>query len=128
MTTSVSEAAATAEPRSGRFGLAVIGVLTAVVACGFGILAAHVGQTPGITAQTITYDVIGDSSVEINYSVAKGKGDEVRCTVDAFDENFAVLAQKEVTVPAGKSSVTRGDTLRTPRKATGARVRDCRKV
>ncbi|MFD0685082.1 DUF4307 domain-containing protein [Actinomadura fibrosa] len=128
MTTSVSEAAAPAEPRRGRLGLVIIGVVTAVTACGFGILASHVGQTPGIAAQTITYDVRSDTSVEINYSVAKPSGDAVRCTVDAYDTDFAVLVQKEITVPAGESSVTRNETLQTPRRATGARVRDCRKA
>jgi len=128
MTMSVSEPAAPAEPRRGRLGLVVIGVVTAVTAGGFGVLAAHVGQTPGIVPQTITYDVTGDSSVELTYSVAKSKGDEVRCTVDAYDESFVILEQKQVTVPAGRSSVKGAEILTTPRRATGARVRDCRKV
>ncbi|TDD73744.1 DUF4307 domain-containing protein [Actinomadura rubrisoli] len=128
MTTSASEAAAPAEPRRGRLGLVIIGVVTAVMACGFGVLASHVGQTPGIVPQTTTYDVVSDTSVELTYSVAKSKGDEVRCTVDAYDTDFAVLVQKEVTIPAGKSSVSGAETLVTPRRATGARVRDCRKM
>ncbi|WP_433467241.1 DUF4307 domain-containing protein [Spirillospora sp. CA-128828] len=127
MTTSVSKAAAPAEPRRGRLGLVVIGALTAVMAAGFGILAAHTGQTPGIVPQTVTYQIT-DTSVEINYSVAKGKDDEVRCTVDAYDTDLAVLAQKEVSVPAGTSGVKGTETLQTPRRATGARIRDCRKV
>ncbi|MFD0540622.1 DUF4307 domain-containing protein [Actinomadura luteofluorescens] len=94
---------------------------------GFGILAAHTGQTPGIVPQTVTYDIT-DTSVEINYTVAKGKGDDVRCTVDAYDTDFAVLAQKEVSAPPGTSSVKGAETLQTPRRATGARIRDCRKV
>ncbi|WP_067455814.1 DUF4307 domain-containing protein [Actinomadura macra] len=128
MTISVSGAEAPAEPKRGRLGLVVIGIVTAVAAGGFGILAGHAGQTPGIVPQTITYDVRSDSTVEINYSVAKSKGDEVRCKVDAYDENFAVLVEKEVVVPSGTSSVTRAETLQTPRRATGARVKDCRKV
>lgn len=94
---------------------------------GFGILAAHAGQTPGIVAQTVTYSIT-DTSVVVDFSVAKGKDDEVRCTVDAFDTDFAVLAQKEVSVPAGRSSMKGSETLRTPRRATGARIRDCRKA
>ncbi|QXJ24424.1 DUF4307 domain-containing protein [Actinomadura graeca] len=128
MTTSVSGAEAPAEPKRGRLGLVVIGVVTAVAAGGFGILAGHAGQTPGIVPQTITYEVVGDTTVKIDYSVAKSKGDEVRCKIDAYDENFAVLAEKEIVVPAGTSGVTRADTLQTPRRATGARVKDCRKV
>jgi hypothetical protein len=127
MTTSVSKEAAPAGPRRNRAGLVVVGLAAALGAAGFGILAANAGQTPGIVAQTVTYS-IADTSVVVNYTVAKGKGDEVRCTVDAFDTGFAVLAQKEVSVPAGKSSMRGSETLRTPRRATGARIRDCRKV
>ncbi|SNR50432.1 DUF4307 domain-containing protein [Actinomadura mexicana] len=127
MAMSVSKAAAPAESRRSRLGLVVIGLLAAVMAAGFGILAAHTGQTPGIVPQTVTYDIT-DTSVEINYTVAKGKGDDVRCTVDAYDTDFAVLAKKEVSAPPGTSSVKGAETLRTPRRATGARIRDCRKV
>ncbi|SFN93752.1 MULTISPECIES: DUF4307 domain-containing protein [Actinomadura] len=127
MTTSVSKAAAPAGSLRSRAGLVVIGLLAALGAAGFGILAAHAGQTPGIVAQTVTYSIT-DTSVVVNFSVAKGKDDDVRCTVDAFDTDFAVLAQKEVSVPAGRSSMKGSETLRTPRRATGARIRDCRKA
>lgn len=127
MTTSVSKPAAPAEPRRGRAGLVVIGLLTALAAGGFGIIAVYAGQTPGIVAQTVSYD-IADTSVEIDFTVAKSKDDEVRCTVDAFDENFTVLDEREVSVPAGTSSMKGTETLRTERRATGARIHDCRTV
>ncbi|MGP4026773.1 DUF4307 domain-containing protein [Actinomadura sp. 3N407] len=127
MTTSVSKTAAPTGPRQGRFGLVVIGVLVALAAGGFGIIAMHAGQTPGIAAQTITYDIT-DTSVEINFEVAKGEDDEVRCTVDAYDKGFAVLAEKEVVVPAGTSGMKGTETLQTARRATGARIHDCHTV
>ncbi|RFS84721.1 DUF4307 domain-containing protein [Actinomadura spongiicola] len=127
MTTSAPETPASPQSRRGRLGLVVIGVVTALAAGGFGIIAAYAGQTPGIVAQTVTYD-IEDASVVVNYSVAKGKGDEVRCTVDAFDKNFAVLDAREVAAPAGRSSVDGTVTLRTTRRATGARIHACRTV
>ncbi|WP_141578234.1 DUF4307 domain-containing protein [Actinomadura sp. WMMA1423] len=127
MTTSTSKAAAPAESRRSRLGLVAVGLLAALGAAGFGILAAHAGQTPGIVPQTVAYDIT-DTSVEINYTVAKGKGDDVRCTVDAYDTKFVVLAQKEVSVPPGTSGAKGTETLQTPRRATGARIRDCRKV
>jgi hypothetical protein len=105
--------------------MVVAGSLAALLAGGIGILAAYTGQTPGIVPQTVSYDIT-DTSVTINYTVAKGTDDEVRCTVDAYDTDFAILAQKEVSVPAGKSSVKGTETLATPRRATGARIRDCR--
>ena len=127
MTTSVSKPAAPAEPRRGRLGMVIAGLLAALMAAGIGILAAHAGQTPGIVPQTVSYDIT-DTSVVINYTVAKESGDEVRCTVDAYDTEFVVLAKKEVSAPAGKSGVKGTETLATPRRATGARIHDCRKV
>ena len=114
-------------PRRGRAGLVVIGVVAAVAAGGFGIVTAYAGQTPGIVGETVSYQ-IADASVRIDYRVAKGKDDEVSCTVDAFDEGFNVLGEKKVSVPAGKNGVKGTETLPTPRRATGARIRDCRTV
>jgi hypothetical protein len=127
MTTSVSKPAAPAEPRRGRAGMVIAGLLAALMAAGIGILAAHAGQTPGIVPQTVSYDIT-DTGVTINYTVAKGTDDEVRCTVDAYDTDFRVLAKKEISVPAGKSGIKGTETLTTPRRATGARIGDCRTV
>ncbi|TDC64023.1 DUF4307 domain-containing protein [Actinomadura sp. GC306] len=126
MTTSVSKPTVPAEPRKkGRLGLVVIGVVVALAAGGFGVISMYAGQTPGIVSQTVTYDIT-DTSVVINYSVAKGEDDVVHCTVDAFDKEFAILAEKEVVVPAGTSSVKGTETLQTPQRATGARIHGCR--
>jgi NADPH-dependent 2,4-dienoyl-CoA reductase/sulfur reductase-like enzyme len=127
MTTSVPAPEAPAEPKRGRLGLVIIGIVCAVAAGGFGFIAAHVGQTPGIDAQLITYDA-GPSSIEVNFSVAKPKGDVVHCTLQAFDENMAVIAKRDVTVPAGTSKAGMSETLPTPGKATSAQVQGCRKA
>lgn len=127
MTTSVSKPAAPAEPRRGRLGMVIAGLLAASTALGIGILAAHAGQTPGIVPQTVSYDIT-DTTVVINYTVAKETGDEVRCTVDAYNADFVILAKKEISVPAGKSGVKGTETLATPSRATGARIHDCRKA
>ncbi|MBX6766097.1 MAG: DUF4307 domain-containing protein [Actinomadura rubrobrunea] len=114
--------------RGGRLGYAVIGAVAAVMAVGWAVIMSHLGQTPGIAAQTIAFSVVDESSVRIRYQVAKPKDAEVRCVVDAFDTDFAVVAQKEITVPPGTSGITRSDVLRTSRRATGARIKDCRKI
>jgi hypothetical protein len=127
MTTSVSAPAAPAEPKRGRLGLVIIGIVCAVAAGGFGFLAAHVGQTPGIDAQLITYDA-RPTSIEVTFSIAKPKEDVVHCTLQAIDEDMAVIAQKDVTVPAGTSKAGMSETLPTPRKATSAQLQGCRKA
>jgi hypothetical protein len=83
---------------------------------------------PTTIAQTITFVIQSDSSVQVTYAVAKARQDVVRCTVDAFDTDFAIVASSEITVPAGTEKIERTDTLRTSERATGARVKDCRKV
>ena len=112
--------------RGGRLGYAVIGVLAAVLAGGWAVIVGHAGNTPGIAAQTISYVVKDDSTVQVRYAVAKARGDVVRCTVDAFDTDFAIVASTQITVPAGTERIERTDTLRTTGRANGARVKDCR--
>jgi hypothetical protein len=114
--------------RRGRLGYIVIGLLVAVSAGGWAVIMGHANNTPGIASQTITYQVLDDSTVRIRYGVAKATGDVVKCTVDAFDTDFGIVATSEITVPAGTDKLTRTDTLRTTKRATGARVKDCRKV
>ncbi|QFG24818.1 DUF4307 domain-containing protein [Actinomadura sp. WMMB 499] len=135
MPTSVTDAAPPAEEPAdrtktvrGRIGLVVIGVVVALAAGGFGIIAGFAGaSSPGIASQTVAYDITGNS-VKISYSVAKPEGDPVRCTLDAFDTDFNILAEKTIVVPAGKSGATGTETLTTPREATGARIHECAKT
>ncbi|GAA3944770.1 hypothetical protein GCM10023085_28590 [Actinomadura viridis] len=114
--------------RPGRLGYAVIGVLAAVLAGGWAVIMANANNTPGIASQTITYVVRDASTVEVRYAVAKARDDEVRCTVDAFDTDFAIVATSRITVPPGTERITRTDVLQTSKRATGARVKDCHKV
>ncbi|MEU5880250.1 DUF4307 domain-containing protein [Spirillospora sp. NPDC047279] len=114
--------------RRGRLGLVIIGLVAAVCAGGWAVIMGNVGQQPGIAQQTITYSVLSDSAVRITYSVSKSRDDEVRCVVDAFDTDFAIVGEQEITLPRGQKSLTRTDTLQTSKRATGARVQTCRKV
>ncbi|WP_084338082.1 DUF4307 domain-containing protein [Actinomadura oligospora] len=111
-------------PGLGWLGWVVIGVPTVVIAVGWAILMAHVGQTPGISVETRTVDLRENAAV-VTYAVGKPKDKQVRCVVDAYDDKLNVLAQREITVPVGTAKVTAQETLETPRKATGGRVRDC---
>ncbi|MGK5552180.1 DUF4307 domain-containing protein [Actinomadura kijaniata] len=129
MDTSAPEAPAT-DPGPARglgvLGWIVIGGFAAVLAGGWAVIMANVGQTPGIQSQTVAWDVRDDRTVTITYQIAKPRDETVRCVVDAYDEKFVILASHEVTVPAGRAGLNATETLTTPRRATGARVRDCR--
>ncbi|GLZ10032.1 hypothetical protein Acsp04_02670 [Actinomadura sp. NBRC 104425] len=130
MATSASPAPTASERprRGGRLGYAVIGVLAAVLAVGWAVVMANVGQPAGIAAQTITFSIVNDSSVQIRYQVAKPKDAEVRCVVNAFGPDFGVVAHKEITIPPGTSTLERTDVLQTSQRATTARIKDCRKI
>lgn len=123
-----SAPAAPTSSRRGRLGLVVIGLLAAVCAGGWAIIVAYAGQQPGIAKQTITYSVLSDSAVQIKYSISKSTSDNVRCVVDAFDVDFAIVGKREITVPPGTKTITRTDVLPTSKRATGARVESCHKV
>ncbi|RFU42667.1 DUF4307 domain-containing protein [Actinomadura logoneensis] len=114
-------------PGLGWLGWLVIGVPTLVFAGGWAIIMAHVGQTPGISMETRTVDLREDAAV-VTYAVGKPKDEVVRCVVDAYDDKLNVLAEREITVPEGTAKVTAQETLETPRKATGGRIRDCHKA
>jgi hypothetical protein len=127
MSTSVSQAPTDRRPRrGGRLGYVVIGLVVALCAVGWGVIMSNAGQTPGIVRQTISYKVVDDSTVRLRWQVAKPSGDRVRCVIDAVDVNFAPVAEREVIVPAGRSGLERTDVLQTTRRATAARVRECR--
>lgn len=128
MTISAPAAGTDQGPRRGRLGYVIIGIFVAVCAGGWAFVMANAGQTPGIAAQTITYDVRGDSEVEIKWQVGKPKGDRVRCVIDAVDADFAQVGRLEVIVPAGRSRLERTDVLRTSKRANAARVKECRTV
>ncbi|MFC5181980.1 DUF4307 domain-containing protein [Actinomadura harenae] len=111
-------------PGLGWLGWVVIGVPTAVMGVGWAIIMAHVGQTPGLAVETRAVD-LRDNAAVVTYAVGKPKDEQVRCVVDAYDDKLNVLAQREITVPKGAAKVTAQETLETPRKATGGRIRDC---
>ncbi|MEV5576233.1 DUF4307 domain-containing protein [Spirillospora sp. NPDC052269] len=114
-------------PGLGKLGWVVIGVPTVLMGVGWAIIMAHVGQTPGISMQTRVVDLRENAAV-VTYAVGKPKDERVQCVVDAYDDKLNVLAQREITVPEGTAKVTAQETLETPHKATGGRIRDCHKV
>jgi hypothetical protein len=103
----------------------VIGVVAAVAAFGWAYVMAHVNQTPGIVAQTVTFRVVSDSRVEINFSVTKPRDSKVRCVLHAVDTDFADVARAEVLVPAGTKRFSATRQVETSARATAAQVKDC---
>lgn len=109
----------------GPLGYVVIAVVCAVAALGWAYVMGTMGGSPGITAQTVSYRVLDDSTVEIGYSVRKSKDRPVRCELRALDERFREIGRREVDLPRGTDQVRRTDRIATSARATAAEVHDC---
>ncbi|WP_173100443.1 DUF4307 domain-containing protein [Actinomadura verrucosospora] len=112
----------------GPVGSIIVAALVLPLAVLWALFPANYASRPGIQSETVAWRVHGDTAVQITYAVAKLKGDTVRCVVDAFDTEFAVIHQHPVVIPAGTSRLRRTETLPTPHRATGARIRSCRSL
>lgn len=106
----------------------VIGAAVGTLALLWSLFPANYRGLPGIQAETIAWKVHHDNAVQISYAVGKLKGDTVRCVVDAYDADFAVIAEKELIIPTGTTQLRQTETLTTPHRATGARIRSCRSL
>lgn len=122
-------------PHSGRrrrgigpVGAIVVAAFVVPLALLWSLFPANYSSRPGIQSETVAWRVHGDDAVQITYAVGKLKDDTVRCVVDAFDTDFAVIYQRSIIIPAGTTSLRRTETLPTPHRATGARIRSCRSL
>jgi uncharacterized protein DUF4307 len=104
---------------------AVIGVFVAVCAAGWAIIMVHTDGNPGISPQVVSWQV-SDRSVRVHYSIAKSKGDDVRCTIVAYDTDHAIVGRVVVSVPSGKSDVDSHQEVPTSTRATAVDVQECR--
>lgn len=109
----------------GRLGYVVIAVVCAAAAMGWAYVMGTMGGSPGITAQTVTFRVLDDSTVRIGYTVSKGKDRQVRCVLRALDARFNEIGRREVDLPRGTDHVRRTDRITTSARATAAEVHDC---
>jgi hypothetical protein len=103
----------------------VIGLLVSVCAIGWAIIMVHADGNPGISPQVISWQT-ADRSVRVHYEIAKSKGDDVRCTIIAYNTDHAEVGRAEVTVPPGKSNVDTHQEVATSTRATAVDVQECR--
>lgn len=103
----------------------IIGVLVGVCAVGWAIIMVHTDGNPGISPQVVSWQA-ADRSVRVHYEIAKSKGDDVRCTIVAYDPDHAVVGRAEVNVPPGRSNVDTRQEVATSARATAVDVQECR--
>ena len=79
-----------------------------------------------ITATTVAYDVINDSSVRISFDVTRPPQLSVTCTLRAIDGHFGVVGSADVAIPPGGEGTTHHvATIRTAARAVTGVVQDC---
>lgn len=103
----------------------IIGVVVcgAFVVAGSWVIIDRMSQA--ITAETLAYSVDDHGSTVVTFRVHKPVGVTATCTVQALDIAHAVVGSAQVAIPAGSSSVTLTQTVRTTNLAVTGMVADC---
>jgi hypothetical protein len=105
----------------GKLALSVIGVLVAVCAVGFAIIAVFADGNPETSPEILTY-TIGPHAVVVNYDVAKPRDKRISCTVVAENEEHSVIGATKVIAPKGQTDPTGKVTVTTPSQAVAADI------
>ncbi|KTR40912.1 MULTISPECIES: DUF4307 domain-containing protein [Rothia] len=114
-----------ARTRPSRRALALLAVLVLVLASGFvAWIAAHRGTAP--TYQEKSVQVSSPLRTSLDFDLTKRPDDDVRCAVQAVNDQRAVVGWKEIQVgrDAGATSRQHVDLLTTGRAET-ATVESC---
>ena len=86
-------------------------------------LSATVGRP---TFQTVSYKVVDDRSVRVDFEVTSPGGKALTCTVQALAQDFSTVGTVQVAVPASsRERSERQVTLRTTSRAVTGEVRTC---
>ncbi len=111
-------------PGTGRWWLiGTVAIVLAVAAISW--VSLH-DSSNRITATTVAYDVVDDSSVLIRFDVTRPPQLSVSCTLRALDGHFGVVGSSVVAIPPGAEGTTHQvATIRTAARAVTGVVQDC---
>ncbi|WP_214103712.1 DUF4307 domain-containing protein [Acrocarpospora catenulata] len=118
-------------PPAGRMrfvAYAVIGLLTAIMAGGWGYVVLTARGNPEVRADVLTFDAGAADSAAITFVVHKPADREARCLVRAIDTHHVEVGTREITVPAGQAEVSFAERVRTSAQATAVHVQYCNLV
>ncbi len=101
------------------------GVAVALAVALLGWWTLRVG-TDRITATTVAYQVIDDTSVRIGFDVSRPPRLPVTCTLRAIDGHFGVVGSADVVIaPTADQTTHHVATVRTVARAVTGVVQDC---
>ena len=101
------------------------GVLAAALVIAVtGYSTLHTAQQ--VTATTIGYKVLGDTSVRVSFDVSRPSDQPVTCTIQAMDGSFSVVGSAQLAIPTGgERTVHQVAEVRTASRAVTGNVTDC---
>jgi hypothetical protein len=78
----------------------IVGAVVVVVVVAWVLWAGLFGATASIETQDVGYTVVSPSSIDITEQVTVDPGTKVSCSIQALDEDFAIVGWKVVNLPA----------------------------
>ncbi|MDO5727608.1 MAG: DUF4307 domain-containing protein [Bowdeniella nasicola] len=108
--------------------LYLLGAIAALVIGTWLVWQAISLTKPQAHASYLGADVHSDSEILIRYNVTSDKGNQVRCSVHAFNENLVEVGVKEVTTTIVTQPTTVEVMVVTTQGAAKGEVRDCEVV
>lgn len=103
--------------------IGTVGILAGIGLATWWGLSATLGQP---SWQTISYKVVSDEQVRVDFQVTRPGGAALSCTVEALSRDFAPVGTSTVTVAASPDETTSESvTLRTTSRAVTGQVKTC---
>ncbi|MFI6325345.1 DUF4307 domain-containing protein [Nonomuraea sp. NPDC050556] len=115
--------------RRGRFVVhAVIGVLVAIVAGGWGYVMWSATGNVGVVKEVVTFSVKSPTQAEITFNIVKPEDRVAVCRIRATDTEHVEVGSKEVRIPAGEGINHLKERLDTSAQATSVHIQYCNLV
>ena len=103
--------------------IGTVGILAGVALSTWWGLSATLGRP---SWQTLTYKVLNDEQVRVDFEVHRTAGTALTCTVEALARDFSPVGTTRVRVPASAGdTATQSVTLRTTSRAVTGQVKSC---
>jgi hypothetical protein len=110
---------------SRRLLIGAVSVVT-VLALSWLVWIAWHHANPDIRGELSSYEVLSDHEVKVVIEVRRSTSESVECTVQAQADSHGIVADQQVTIPAGSDGdIQFSTTVPTERRATAVTVANC---
>ncbi len=104
----------------------IVGAVVVAVVAAWVLWAGLFGANASIETQDVGYTVVDSSTIDITEQVTVDPGTKVSCSIQALNEDFAIVGWKVVELPAaGERSRVLIERLRTTAPAVNGLIGSC---